>query len=233
MYSTVPIKVLAISDEVVSLLYSPKIKDLYGDVDLVVGCGDLPYYYLEYITTLLPADVLYVYGNHDKTQFMSDGRQVNAAEGCVLLEDQIVERNGLLFAGLGGSMRYQPRAVNQYTEGDMRTRILKMTPQLLYNKAVHGRFLDVLVTHSPAFGIHDGPDLPHTGFKSLLWFMDTFKPRYMLHGHMHVYRPDQAIETRYNETTIINVYPRMDLEIEIPDEIDQSSPEQSEEPHPD
>ena len=34
-------KILALSDQVVEQLYSPSIKERFGDVSLVVGCGDL------------------------------------------------------------------------------------------------------------------------------------------------------------------------------------------------
>ena len=39
----------------------------------------------------------------------------------------------------------------------------RLTPQLLWNRQRYGRYLDVLVTHSPPFGVHDRPDLPHYG----------------------------------------------------------------------
>ena len=39
-------KVLSLSDKVVSFIYGPQVKCRFKDVDLVIGCGDLPYYYL-------------------------------------------------------------------------------------------------------------------------------------------------------------------------------------------
>ena len=47
-------KILAVSDKVDELLYSPAIKHLFADVDLVLGCGDLPFHYLEFLVTMLP-----------------------------------------------------------------------------------------------------------------------------------------------------------------------------------
>ena len=35
-------KILALSDRVVERVYSSNIIQNYGDVDLVLGCGDLP-----------------------------------------------------------------------------------------------------------------------------------------------------------------------------------------------
>ena len=82
-------KILAISDEVCEAIYTPTLKRKYPDVDLVVGCGDLPYYYLEFIVNALDVPLYYVHGNHDKhEQYMSDGRTVYRAEGCVEIDDR-------------------------------------------------------------------------------------------------------------------------------------------------
>ena len=70
----------------------------------------------------------------------------------------------------------------------------------------YGRYLDILITHSPPFGIHDDEDPAHRGFKAFLRFMARFRPRYLLHGHRHVYRPEPC-KTRYLGTEVINVYP--------------------------
>jgi Icc-related predicted phosphoesterase len=78
----------------------------------------------------------------------------------------------------------------------------------------YGRFLDVLVAHSPPWGIHDEPDRAHQGFKCFLTFMRWFKPRYLLHGHIHLYRLDVVTKTRYCETDVINVYPFQVLDLE-------------------
>jgi Icc-related predicted phosphoesterase len=64
-------------------------------------------------------------------------------------------------------------------------------------------------------GIHDKTDLPHTGFKVFLTLLKMFKPRYMLHGHIHLYRNDTVKETVFEETTILNIYPNKILDIDI------------------
>ena len=46
-------KILAISDQVMEQLYSPRVKETFAHVNLVVGCGDLPFYYLEYVVSML------------------------------------------------------------------------------------------------------------------------------------------------------------------------------------
>ncbi len=201
-------KILALSDEVVDFIYSPNVKDRFGDVDIVVGCGDLPFYYLEFVVTILNKPVYFVPGNHDsRRQYMSDGRVLSDAEGCVNLDHAVAQEGDLLLAGLGGSIRYRPDGIHQYTDGEMQARIAGLTPQLWLNRVRHGRYLDILITHSPPKGIHDGTDLAHTGFKSFLSFIKTFKPRFFLHGHSHVYNKSAITRTVVGETEILNVYP--------------------------
>jgi Icc-related predicted phosphoesterase len=71
---------------------------------------------------------------------------------------------------------------------------------------LHKKYLDVLLTHAPPKGIHDKPDLCHSGFKSFLWFIKTFKPRYLVHGHIHLYDLADKRRTRFMDTDVINAY---------------------------
>ena len=203
-----PMKVLAVSDRVLDRLYTPNVREKYPDVELIIGCGDLPYYYLEFLISSLDVPLVYVLGNHDGgPQYTSDNRKLTGVAGGILIHGQVVNINGLLLAGLNGSMRYRPRAPYMYTEAEMRGQIARLVPSLLWNRRKYSRYLDVLVTHSPPFGVHDREDLPHTGFKVFLQFMRLFKPRYLLHGHIHVYRRTTIRQTQVEETEVLNVYP--------------------------
>lgn len=201
-------KVLALSDEVVDFIYSPAVKERFGDVDLVLGCGDLPFYYLEYVVTVLNKPLYFVPGNHDaRRQYMSDGRVISRAEGCINIDRAARNERGLLLAGLGGSIRYRPDGEHQYSQFEMMGRAASLAPRLWLNRLRYGRYLDILITHSPPFGIHDGGDLAHTGFGAFLTFVRQFRPRYLLHGHSHVYRQDVVTRTQLGGTEIVNVYP--------------------------
>jgi Icc-related predicted phosphoesterase len=72
----------------------------------------------------------------------------------------------------------------------------------------------VLLTHSPPYGINDLPDACHTGFRIFLWFMRRFHPRYLVHGHVHLYDRNAAREVRYGSTTVINAYDHTLLKME-------------------
>jgi Icc-related predicted phosphoesterase len=199
-------KILTISDKVVESIYSPDIKQRFGDVELVLACGDLPPYYLEFIVSVLNAPLLYVFGNHDQGIYTSNGQFKHEPLGGINLDERVVKVKGLLIGGLEGSMRYSGRGSHQYTEQDMRWKALRMAPALWWNRLRHGRFLDILITHAPPYGIHDGTDLCHTGFKTFLRMMDTYRPRYLIHGHQHVYSPHTTIRTTYHRTQVINTY---------------------------
>jgi uncharacterized protein len=210
------LKVLAVSDRVQEHIYSDAVRNLYSDVGIVFSCGDLPFYYLEYIVTMLPVPLLYVRGNHDdRPQHTSTGRVVTRPQGCIDVDGWITCRAGLLVGGIEGSIRYRPQGECMYSNYEVALKLARMTPSLVFNKLRHGRYLDMLLTHAPPYGIHDDTDLAHTGFGPFLSFMRLFRPRYLLHGHVHQYNPQAVRETRYFDTFVINVYPHRVLDIPL------------------
>lgn len=194
-------RVLAISDVIVQALYSPAVCDIARDAEFVVSCGDLPSAYLEYIVSMTDKPLFYVMGNHG-----SRGGEKATPEGCINLDGRTVNYKGLLLGGLEGSMRYNDAPKYQYTESAMRLKVLGLERQMWLNRLRYGRFLDVLVTHSPPFGIHDGSDLTHQGFKSFLGLIDHYHPDYLLHGHTHLYDNRAIRQSVRGHTLIINTY---------------------------
>ena len=47
------LRILTVSDKVEPVLYGPYARERVGKVDLILGCGDLPYDYLDYIASVL------------------------------------------------------------------------------------------------------------------------------------------------------------------------------------
>ena len=95
----------------------------------------------------------------------------------------------------------------------MKRRIRKLRLKLRLKKGV-----DILVTHSPAFGINDGEDLPHRGFACITELLIREQPTLFLHGHVHLnYGRNMKREDTYMETRIINAYERYVFDVEIPD----------------
>lgn len=204
-------RVLAISDVIIQALYSPALREIARDVEFVVSCGDLPSAYLEYIVSVTDKPLYYVMGNHG-----ARGGAREHPEGCVNLDGRVVNHNGFLMAGLEGSMRYNNAPLYQYTDSQMRLKVLRLEWRLWLNRLRHGRFLDMFVTHSPPFGIHDGSDLTHQGFKSFNGLIDRYHPEYMLHGHTHLYDNRAVRQSVRKHTLIINTYGYKFIDIPLP-----------------
>ena len=199
-------KILAVSDKVDPRLYNTTINERYMDVDLVVCCGDLPYYYVEYLVDVINKPVVYVRGNHEaKYEKRSNGSEESGPMGAIDLHNRVVRQNGLLIAGFEGSIRYREGPF-MYTQFEMWINVLKMVPRLLFNRLFFGRYLDMLVTHSPPFGLGDKEDRPHQGFKAFVWFLKAFKPKLHFHGHIHLYNVNDGWMQTFEETRIINSY---------------------------
>jgi len=218
------LKILCVSDQIDPQVYSPHIKERFSDVDLVLCAGDLPLDYLDYIVSTLNKPLFFVFGNHHledlkhykKQMFSILAYDENEYLGCGAIHiGSSVKKNGnLILAGLGGSMRYN-NGSNQYNNFEMFWEILKLTPRLFWNRLTQGRYLDILLTHAPPLGIHDKKDKCHWGFKTFLWFMKTFKPKYLVHGHIHLYGLADERTTKWENTLVVNAYSHYIIDIEI------------------
>jgi Icc-related predicted phosphoesterase len=218
-------KILCISDQIDPLVYTNTIKDRFKDIDMILSAGDLPMDYLGFIVSSLNKPLLFVFGNHnieelhyykeerDFLPIWTDEDAKGHDSGATYIGSKVAVEEGLIFAGLGGSMRYN-RGENQYTEFQMCREIVKLLPKLILNRIFRGRFLDILLTHAAPAGIHDKEDRCHRGFKSFLWFMRVFKPRYLVHGHIHLYDLSDVRLTRYENTLVINAYSHYVIDIE-------------------
>jgi len=198
-------KILCVSDQIDPLVYSNTIKQRYADVDVILSAGDLPADYLDFIVSTLNKPMFFVIGNHHTKYVYDDMAYETHSTGAVHIDTKVCYEEGLIIAGLGGTMRYN-RGENQFTDFQMYIRMIKLIPALLINRLVRGRFLDVLLTHAAPRGIQDKNDKCHMGFKCFLWFMRVFKPKYLIHGHIHLYDLSELRTTRYHDTLVINAY---------------------------
>ncbi len=218
-----PIKILAVTDQVVESLHSQNVQQRFGDVDFMISCGDLPYGYLDFLITVLGKPMYYVHGNHDKDyEYTETGIRQLAPQGAIPLDGRsVIGPHGLILSGLEGSIRYDETANHQYTQEQMDRRATQLAVKLLPNRLRYGRYLDIFVAHSPPFGVGDGPDPAHIGFRAFNSLLEKFKPRLMLHGHQHRYygRYGMPASAQVGDTRVINVYPYQVIEWE--DERDQ------------
>ena len=89
-----------------------------------------------------------------------------------------------------------------------------MLPRLLLNRVHYGRYMDILITHSPPFGIHDEDTQAHRGLRAINWLIRVAKPRYHLHGHVHFHRRNLTTsKSIFRGTKVINVFPYKILDV--------------------
>lgn len=205
--------VLSISDVVLPYIYNAQIRNKYHHIDFVIACGDLPYYYQEFIISSLDVPLFFVRGNHDPEVEYGEGGERTYPHGGVDLHRNSIYHEGILIAGIEGSIRYKNEGRFQYTQGEMWANVIGLLPKLFVNWIRYGRFLDIFVTHAPPWGIHDRSDWVHQGIKAFRWLIKTFQPKYHFHGHIHVYRPDAVRETRFHRTMVINSYGSRETEL--------------------
>lgn len=191
-------KILAIADQEESYLWDYYRPGMLDDIDLILSAGDLDPRYLSFLVTMARCPLLYVHGNHDKNY------SVIPPEGCECIDDKVYCYKGIRILGLGGSIRYNP-GPHQYTQWEMNLRYQRRRPELFFRGGV-----DILLTHSPAFGIGDDPTSPsHIGFTAFGDLMDQYHPKYMIHGHIHLnYGCKMPRWRTYGETRILNAYGR-------------------------
>ncbi len=209
-------KILCVSDQIDPLVYSAGAKEYFKDIDLVLCAGDLAMEYIDYIVTTLNVPTYFVFGNHNLEEFgvyhpsettyaVHNADSLSHCHGAIYCGFKVKREKKLLIAGCSGSMRYN-NGNSQYTDSQMFFRLLKLAPQLIINKIRYGRYLDIFLTHASPLGIHDKKDLCHLGFKCYLWFLKTFTPTYMIHGHIHLYDSQETRVTQWEKTTIINAF---------------------------
>ena len=215
-------RLLCIADEIDPLVYSDALQERFSHVDLILSCGDLRSDYYDYIVTSLNVPLYYVLGNHSLFSInpapplvdkdwkpMAPPRRF---QGGVMVEGKLVylKKYDLIIGGLGGCRRYR-EGENQYTEFAMACRIIGMLPRLLWNRIFRGRYIDILLTHASPRGVNDREDLCHRGFRVFNWFLRSFRPRYQIHGHIHLYDRNELRRSQYGKTEVINAFGHIEL----------------------
>jgi Icc-related predicted phosphoesterase len=194
------ITLLAVADEISPLLYDHFSPDRWQAIDLIISCGDLAPDYLDFLASSLTVPVLYVRGNHDCVY------PLERYDGCENIHGRIVCRRGQRIAGFEGSRRYHLGGC-QYTETEMK--------RVVRRSRLRARFTgrpDIVITHAPPAGCHDGADVAHRGFECFRDLIRVWQPSYFIHGHTHAYERGELV-TQVGATTVINAYPYRVIEL--------------------
>lgn len=225
-------KILCLSDYVDPLIYNQEVKNNFSDVDLILCAGDLPMDYVDFVVSMMNKPTYFIFGNHNLKEYHLYHKNArNSPEATALnyrdtshyhggtyagfkcFEDHHLmftdpetgKKRPLLIAGVSGTLKYN-NGMNQYTESQMKFRLMRMAPRLLINKIKYGKYLDIFLTHASPKDIHDHKDPCHRGFDAFNWFIQKYKPTYMVHGHIHLYDMREERIGKYGETIVVNAY---------------------------
>lgn len=165
-------KILIVGDEEFSLPYQFFTPEEFPGIDLILSSGDIEPEHLSFLVKKFRKPLFYVRGNHDAIYTF------RPPEGCRNIDAQVAVFRGIRILGLEGSIWYGGKGV-EYTEKQMRKKIRRLS-FLIWLK----RGIDIVLTHSPPKGIHEGKDHCHQGFKSFQELILKYKPLYFIHGHV-------------------------------------------------
>lgn len=203
-------KVLALSDRVDPFLDTDDGLNRAREADVMLSCGDLPFDYLERLVTLLNIPFFFILGNHDRPMIHESGVVTEEPGGGINLHGRVhavSTRRGdlLLVAGLQGTHPCGGPGSGT-SELTMLRRVLRMLPRLLWNRLRYGRALDVLLSHAPPAGIHEGSDPCHRGFRVIRWAIEWLHPHLALHGHTHPTYGIDVSPATVGPTRVLNIY---------------------------
>lgn len=164
------------------------------NVKLVCTLGDLDYFSLQELEKIKNIPKIGVYGNHCSGNYFD-------SLGIHNLHLKTFKHKGIQFGGFEGSIRYKESAyAKMYTQEEAKE-MLKDFPAV-----------DVMLAHSPLYGINDEPkSSSHQGFIALRDYIEEKKPKYFLHGH--TYPSKENLTKKHDDTIIIYVYEDKIIEV--------------------
>ena len=178
-------KILAVSDRPPSK--SLAILKEENSIELFCFLGDLNSFDLYGIENITDIPKIGVYGNHCSGEYFE-------SLGIKNLHLETFEYKGLTFGGFEGSLRYKDSEYGKmYTQQEASEK-LKDFP-----------YVDVMIAHSPPFGINDElGSHSHEGLFALRKYIEEKKPKYFLHGH--TYPTEENVVRKHLDTNIVYVY---------------------------
>lgn len=159
--------------------------------DAVITLGDLGIYELQDLKKWNNIPKMGVHGNHDRDLYFE---HYNIFD----LHLNIIHWGGMTWGGFQGCNRYKNTGEYQYTQ-EQANFMLNDFPAV-----------DVMICHSPPFGINDHEDQAHQGFQALKTYIEKNSPKHFFHGHTY---PEDNLVTCYKSTQIHYVWGAKTIEI--------------------
>jgi Icc-related predicted phosphoesterase len=205
-------KFLCVAEHIDSFVFSKHIKERFPNIDAVLCAGDVPLEYIDYLASAFEKPVFYVVGDH---HFYTETKQLPIAQAVdFLCAKKTIAGKTVLIAGASGSLRHNNNPA-QYTDSQMSLRLLALLPSLLFNKIRYGRYLDIFLTHVPPKDINDFEESAFRGFPCYKRFIERFKPKFHVHGHIHLYNQKDPRVTAHGSTTVVNASGHYVIEIDV------------------
>ena len=196
-----PIRWLAVSDEPDPVLGHEVNRTGLGQLDAIVGCGDLEPDYLGFLADAFHVPLVFVRGNHDR-----GGRW----EESVATLAPRPWRSGRLHAltGLPVAALEWPRGRDgerRRNENGAWADAIRIAASRTRDRLIGKDQPLVVVSHAPPRGIGDREaDAYHVGYRGYRWLLDRTQPPLWLHGHV----PPASVEgwrVPADGTEVVNV----------------------------
>jgi len=192
--ASLPLRLLAVSDERDPALGQERNRSAIGTIDGVLGCGDLEPDYLCFLGDAFRVPLLYVRGNHDRGAAWAAGREriprVLGAAGEWLA--------GINVRGLSWPGETRVGATRDEGAG------WRQSLGLFLRARLTGR-PHIILSHVPPRGLGDAQaDHYHTGFAGYRWLCRSLRPVLWLHGHTTLAAGGE-LSTQCQSTTLVNV----------------------------
>lgn len=195
-----PVRILAVSDEPDPSLEVAQTRQGLGQLDLIVGCGDLEPDYLDFLGDAFCVPVHYVRGNHDvgESWELSDNDPTQSRAPDALPDGRIVREAGLRIVGFSGSPPYSTRGF-EVSNAAMWWKVARFGIFQRRDRPL------LVVTHAAPRDAGDGLDQPHRGFTAYRWLAERLQPPLWLHGHTTLARRERAARsTQLGPTLLYN-----------------------------
>jgi Icc-related predicted phosphoesterase len=200
-----PIRLLVASDDAEPALRHAANRDALGQLDGILGAGDLEPEWLAFLADAFHAPLVYVRGNHDRggqwvekplvvPEWLVPGR-IDRLAGVPIV--------GLEWPGIDqAGNRRRPWLAWRQAIGT----VGRVVRAQLWRAPV------IVLSHVPPAGIGDADDAYHVGFSAYRWLLGRLAPPVWLHGHTTTASVPRLVE-RSGSTVVANATGALLLEL--------------------
>ena len=205
-----PIRFLVASDVPEPALQHVVNREALGDLDGVLGCGDLEPEWLAFLADAFNTPLVYVRGNHDHGGEWHD----RPLPVPTWLEAGGIDRlAGIPIVGLEWPGVDKPD--NRRRPWLAWRQALRIAQRLITSRLWRSPL--IVISHVPPAGVGDASDAYHVGFPAYRWLLGRLAPPVWLHGHTTTASVTRLVE-RSGRTVVANATGALLVELVAPAE---------------